>query len=79
MFIRSILQYIDIRRNQELYEDEIDPVSKELFTQLLFSYKVNPRTVVYVGYSDNHEATQDYLLTQSNRAVFMKLSYAWVL
>jgi hypothetical protein len=79
MFIRSILQYVDIRRNQELYADEIDPISQELFTQLLFSYKVNPRTVVYIGYSDSHEANQGYLLTQSNRAFFMKLSYAWVL
>ncbi len=79
MFLRSILQHVDIRRNQALYEDEIDPMSKRLFTQLLFSYKVNPRTVVYVGYSDNHQALQDYAFTQANRAFFLKLSYAWVL
>jgi hypothetical protein len=62
-----------------MYEDEIDPISKRLFTQLLFSYKVNPRTVVYLGYSDNHRAYHDVVFTQSNRSVFMKISYAWVL
>ena len=79
MFIRSILQYVDVRRNQKLYEDEIDPVSKRLFTQFLFSYKLNPRTVFYLGYSDNHNAYQDINLTQVDRALFLKIGYAWVL
>lgn len=79
MFVRSILQYVDIRRNQELYVDEIEPVSKRFFTQFLFSYKLNPRTVFYIGYSDNHEAYQGIDLTQSGRAVFLKIGYAWVL
>jgi hypothetical protein len=79
MFVRSILQYIDIRRNQALYEDEIDPISKRLFSQLLFSYKLNARTVFYLGYSDNYKAYQDIDFTQSDRAVFMKIGYAWVL
>jgi hypothetical protein len=79
MFFRSILQYVDIRRNQELYVDEIEPISKSFFTQFLFSYKLNPRTVFYLGYSDNYETYQDIDLTQSDRAVFLKISYAWVL
>ena len=79
MFFRSILQYIDIRRNQSLYEDEIDPVSKRLFTQLLFSYKLNPRTVLFIGYSDNYRAYQDINFTQSDRTFFMKIGYAWIL
>jgi hypothetical protein len=79
MFIRTILQYVDVRRNQAMYEDEIDPLSTQLFTQILFSYKVNPRTVFYLGYSDNHEGYQDIALAQANRAVFMKIGYAWVL
>jgi hypothetical protein len=79
MFVRSILQYVDIRRNQKLYTEEIEPVSKSLFTQFLFSYKLNPRTVFYLGYSDNHEAYQNIDLTQTDRAVFLKIGYAWVL
>jgi hypothetical protein len=79
MFLRSILQYVDIQRNQALYEDEIDPISKRLFTQLLFSYKLNARTVFYLGYSDNYRAYQDIDFTQADRAVFLKIGYAWVL
>ena len=67
------------RKNQALYEDEIDPTSKRLFSQLLFSYKLNARTVFYLGYSDNYRAYQDIDLTQSDRAVFLKIGYAWVL
>jgi hypothetical protein len=79
MFVRSILQYVDIRRNQSLYEDEIDPISKRLFSQVLFSYKLNARTVFYLGYSDNYRAYQDIDFTQADRAVFLKIGYAWVL
>jgi hypothetical protein len=79
LFIRTILQYIDVRRNQEMYEDEIEPISERLFTQILLSYKLNPRTVFYLGYSDNHKGYQDIALTQTNRAVFLKIGYAWVL
>lgn len=85
IFIRSILQYADIRMNQEMYEEAITPETKELFTQLLFSYKINPRTVLYLGYSDNYygamspEQALTYGLTQSDRTVFFKLGYAWVM
>lgn len=79
MFLRSILQYIDIRRNQAMYADEIDLVSKRLFTQILFSYKLNPRTVLFLGYSDNYRAYQDIEFTQADRTFFMKIGYAWVL
>ena len=79
MFFRTILQYIDIRRNQALYTDEIDPLYKRLFTQLLFAYKLNPRTVLFLGYGDSYEGYQDISLTQYDRAFFMKIGYAWVL
>ena len=79
MFFRTIFQYIDIRRNQALYTDEIDPIYKRLFTQLLFAYKLNPRTVLFLGYSDNQKAYQDISFKRSDRAFFMKIGYAWVL
>jgi len=81
MYFRSILQYIDIRRNEALYDpaDEVDPLSKRLFTQFLFSYKLNPRTVLFLGYSDNYQAYRDISFTQADRTFFMKIGYAWVL
>ncbi len=78
-FFRSILQYIDYRYNVELYNDAIDPEYKRLTSQLLFSYKINPRTMLFIGYSDNHYNTQYSGIVQSERTFFVKLGYAWVL
>ena len=77
-FVRAIVQYTDIERNQDLYEDEVDELSRDFFTQLLFSYKLNPRTVVFVGYSESGMETQDLSMTTTNRTLFVKLGYAWV-
>jgi len=78
-FFRVVLQYSDIRRNTDLYKDVVDRRSNNLFTQLLFSYKINPQTVLFIGYSDNYFGTQDYRLVQADRTFFVKLGYAWVL
>ncbi|UCF66252.1 MAG: carbohydrate binding family 9 domain-containing protein [Acidobacteriota bacterium] len=78
-FLRAILQHVDYRYNVELYEDERDPESEQLFSQLLFSYKVNPQTVFFLGYSDNSIGNQDFALTRTDRTLFIKLGYAWVL
>lgn len=82
-FLRAILQYVDIRRNATLYDydedDEVNPITRTFFSQLLFSYKLNPRTVLFIGYSDNYRGTQDFDIVQTNRAFFVKLGYAWVL
>lgn len=79
MFFRAILQYSDIRRNQNLYEDAVDSREQGLLTQFLFSYKLNPRTVLYLGYSDIYEGYDHMSLIQSNRSVFLKIGYALVL
>ncbi|MCK5004555.1 MAG: carbohydrate binding family 9 domain-containing protein [Candidatus Aminicenantes bacterium] len=78
-FFRVILQYSDIRRNADLYEDEVDTREQGLLTQFLFSYKLNPRTVLYLGYSDIYEGYNHMSLLQSNRSVFLKIGYALVL
>jgi hypothetical protein len=78
-FVRAIVQHVDNRFNPELYTDDRDPEYQRLFTQFLFSYKLNPRTVLFVGYSDNSAATQDHGFTQTDRTVFAKVGYAWVM
>jgi hypothetical protein len=78
-FIRAILQYVDNEFNSGLYSDGRDPEQRQFFSQLLFSYKLNPRTVFFLGYSDNSRANQDYGLTQSDWTLFAKIGYAWVL
>ncbi len=78
-FVRAILQYVNNRFEVALYDDPDDhePEERDLFVQLLFSYKLNPQTVFFLGYSESSEATQDFGLTTANRTVFAKLGYAW--
>jgi hypothetical protein len=78
-FVRLTVQSQDIERNVALYNDPLtDPKTETLAAQLLYSYKLNPQTVLFAGYSDNH--IDDNItgnMEQTGRAVFLKLSYAW--
>jgi hypothetical protein len=78
-FVRAIFQYRHITRNPELYAREVEPTTEQLFTQFLFSYKLNPQTVVFVGYSDTALGFEDLSLTRASRTFFVKLGYAWLL
>jgi hypothetical protein len=78
-FFRAIIQYVDYDYNVSNYTFPKEPEYRRFFTQVLFSYKINPRTLLFVGYSDNYFAGQGFGLTQSDRTFFVKLSYAWVL
>jgi len=77
-FVRAILQYTDITRNPALYTFATDRHTRKLFSQYLFSYKLNPQTVLFAGYSDNALADQRADLLRQNRTFFIKLGYAWV-
>jgi hypothetical protein len=82
-FVRAILQYEDLTRNPDLFEDPVSKSEEQLFTQLLFSYKLNPQTVLFLGYSDNSFGStleeQTIGLTRSDRTLFFKVGYALVL
>jgi hypothetical protein len=79
-FVRLTLQDQDVERNVDLYLNRLltDPNSSSLGTQLLYSYKLNPQTVLFAGYSDNSledDTTRE--LERMGRTLFFKLSYAW--
>ncbi|MFH1312213.1 MAG: DUF5916 domain-containing protein [Candidatus Eisenbacteria bacterium] len=79
-FLRAILQYMGYDQNTDLFADaDTKPRETYLLSQLLFSYKVNPQTVLFVGYNDGYYSDQDISLTQSDRTVFVKVGYAWTL
>ncbi len=78
-FLRAILQYEDYVFNTDLYSDGRDPRFRHFASQVLFSYKLNPQTVLYLGYSDSHEGDAEIDLTQRDRTFFAKIGYAWVL
>jgi hypothetical protein len=77
-FLRLTTQFQDIERNPDVYTDEVDARSRDVGRQLLYSYKLNPQTVFFVGYSDAL-LDDDELdgLTTSDRTWFMKIGYAW--
>jgi hypothetical protein len=84
-FVRAIFQYTDLEINRRLFTAA--PVAEDdehLFSQLLFSYKLNPTTVFFLGYSDNQFGGTDadgrlIDLTRSDRTFFFKVGYALVM
>jgi hypothetical protein len=79
-FFRAILQYTDIERDPALYTFPVEERTRRLFQQYLFSYKLNPQTVLFVGYSDNASNVRvpSIDLQQTNRTLFIKIGYAIV-
>ncbi|UCH97040.1 MAG: hypothetical protein JSV88_09375, partial [Candidatus Aminicenantes bacterium] len=75
-FVRAIFQYTHINRSVDLYISPVEPVTKELFTQFLFSYQINPQTVLFIGYSDNNYGTGFIDVTRKDRTFFLKIGYA---
>jgi len=82
-FVRGIFQYLDLQRDLGLYDPAVRAFfgakTQTLFTQLLFSYKLNPQTVLFLGTSDNRLGTQSLDLSQTDRSFFFKVGYALVL
>ncbi len=78
-FIRLTAQIQDVKRNQDEYIDLIDARTRDVGRQLLYSYKLNPQTVFFLGYSDALIEDDDLSrLTTTDRTWFMKIGYAWL-
>ena len=76
--LRFTAQYTHNERNPDLYIRDVDRNSKDLTTQLLYSYKLNAATRFFVGYSDAAFQDDNFnSLEQTDRAIFAKFSYAW--
>ena len=84
--LKLTVQYSDISRNTDLYRGNFDDneynnvgkLSRSIATQLLYSYKLNPQTLVYLGYSDGgFQSGEMDKLSRDQRSVFAKFSYAW--
>jgi hypothetical protein len=77
-FVRAIVQFQNVNRNPDLYIFPVTAKTKTFFSQFLFSYKLNPQTVLFLGYSDNYLGMQRLDLTQTDRTFFVKIGYAWL-
>ncbi len=78
-FVRLTLQGGDTLSNPLRYTRPVDRRTRDLRAQLLYSYKLNPQTVLYAGVSqgaiDNDQLSK---LESVDRSLFLKLSYAWM-
>ncbi|HYS53252.1 MAG TPA: DUF5916 domain-containing protein [Thermoanaerobaculia bacterium] len=78
MFLRTILQNQRTNRDQSLYTFAVNRHGGSFASQLLFAYKLNWQTVMYLGYGDLRGVTaEDATFEPLNRSVFLKVSYAF--
>lgn len=69
--VRVIAQYV----NNEFPGDVHDG---SFLGSVLYSYKLNWQTVLFVGYGDDRLLTETNELVKTSRSVFFKVSYAWL-
>jgi len=78
--LRLTLIYSDIQQNPLNNPGLEQQLERSLGSQLLYSYKLNPQTLFFAGYSDNaYQDDELNSLERDQRSVFMKFSYAWLL
>ncbi|HSD17302.1 MAG TPA: DUF5916 domain-containing protein [Thermomonas sp.] len=76
--LRLTLQGSEVLRDQALYSTPVNETAREWAGQVVYSYKLNPRTALYAGASYGAFMDDDNLeLFGSTRSVFLKLSYGW--
>ena len=76
----------NIHRNTLLYSanqdddlsNDVEQRTKRFGTQIIYSYKINPQSLIYLGYSDNAlEDSRVDSLEKFDKTVFAKFSYLW--
>ncbi|MDX1618119.1 MAG: DUF5916 domain-containing protein [Balneolaceae bacterium] len=79
-FVRALVRYRHIDRNPGTYVDPVPEQSQSLFGQLLFNYKLNPRSVLFIGLTHNFGDTPDrQTLRLETRTLFLKMGYVFQL
>ncbi|MGH8225322.1 MAG: DUF5916 domain-containing protein [Gammaproteobacteria bacterium] len=75
LFVRAIAQEQDVRNNTALYPPGTPSRTRNLATQLIAGYQINPWTVFYAGVATGYMATGEYALLPQQRSYFLKASY----
>lgn len=77
--LRLSLQGTELRRDPARYTQPVESRTRALGAQLVYSYRIDPRTGVYAGYA--HGGFSDDLtpsLADRSRSLFLKIGYAWL-
>lgn len=77
--LRLIVSYSNTTRNPDNYQFKVDPKTRELSGQLLYSYKLNPLTRFFVGVGATAlESNPLASIKTQETSIFIKCSYAWL-
>lgn len=76
-FVRAIAQWIDTKRDPALYVTRVTLRSRSFSGSVLFAYKLNWQTVLFLGYGDDREPNERDSLEPIARSLFVKMSYAF--
>ena len=77
LFVRGIAQYVSTDRDPSLYLDPVTARSGDFSGSALLAYKVNWQSVLFIGYGDDRELTDQERLAPLDRQFFVKISYAF--
>ncbi|HEX4440390.1 MAG TPA: DUF5916 domain-containing protein [Thermoanaerobaculia bacterium] len=81
--VRLIGQYVETTRDPSLWTTPVAEKEGAFSGSVLFSYKLNWQTVLFLGYGDNRALTDEtglgtnFVLKPTDRQVFLKVSYAF--
>jgi hypothetical protein len=76
-WVRLIGQWVATERRPELWTFPVARKSEDFAGSLVFAYKLNWQTVLYVGVGDAHALDAAEELQPSERQAFFKISYAF--
>jgi Domain of unknown function (DUF5916) len=76
-FVRVIGQYVSTTRDPSLYVVPVSDRSGDFSGSVLFAYKINWQSVLFVGYGDNRELSERRALEKAEQQFFVKVSYAF--
>jgi hypothetical protein len=78
MFIRAVAQNVRTNQNQELFLNSINQHTGNVTSSILFAYKLNWQTLLFLGLGDERDVdVADNKLQPASRQLFMKVSYAF--
>ena len=76
-YLRAIVQWSGVKADPDLYPYPMPAKTGDLNASLLYTYRINWQTVLYLGYGDDKAVDPFGRLRQTSRQLFFKISYAW--
>lgn len=75
--LRVIGQHVKVESDPDLYNFDIDRIRGGFLGSVLYSYKLNWQTVLFLGYGDNEVLNEEENLLPTDRTFFVKVAYAF--